>query len=210
MLYQKKAFDNGATIGIWKMEENEEELLSIFKEKEPEYRAKVYHLHSHKRRLEFLSVRCLLKEFTNSENAVCYDTNGRPSLFDNSFKISISHTNGYASVILHPHINVGIDIEQKNDKILRLKQRFLSIEELENINREREVEHLLLCWSAKETLFKILNEKEVDFISHLHLSPFLPSEKGVIHCYETKTVKKCEFALNYRIEKDYVLVWGTD
>jgi len=209
MLYKKKTFDNGTTIGIWKIEEDEEALLSIFKEKQSEYRSEISRFQSAKRRLEFLSVRCLLKELTKNENAILYDKNGHPSLFDNNLKISISHTNGYAAVILHPHLNVGIDIEQKSDKIVRLKHRFLSVEELENSNREREVEYLLLCWSAKETLYKILNETDVDFISHLHISPFFPSkEGGVIHCYETKTAKKCEFLFDYEIEKDYVLVWG--
>lgn len=210
MFYHKEILKNGATIGIWKMEENVEDLLSFFSEKQSGYREEISRFQHPKRKLEFLSVRLLLKELTGVENDVYYNSNGSPSLVGGKFKISISHTNGYASVILHPSANVGVDIEQKKDKIVRLKHKFLGWDELENIDKENELEHLLLYWSAKETMFKMMGEEEVDFISHLHISPFLPSKEGTIDSFETKSKKRQYFSLNYKIQDDYVLVWGVD
>ncbi len=50
---------------------------------------------------------------------------------------------------------------------------------------------------------------DVDFIDHLHISPFLLSGEGMIHSVETKR-KRQQFSLNYRIHDDYVLVWGVE
>ena len=210
MLYHKEIFENGATIGIWKIEENVEDLLSFFSEKQSEYKTEISCFQYPKRKLEFLSVRILLKELTGVENSVYYNSNGSPSLVDNNSVISISHTNGYASVILHPSASVGLDIEQKRDKIIRLKHKFLAQDELENIDKENELEHLLLHWSAKETMFKMMGEEDVDFISHLHISPFLAAKEGTIHSFETKSKKQQRFSLDYKIHDDYVLVWGVD
>ena len=210
MLYHKEIFENGATIGIWKMEENVEDLLSFFSEKQSEYRTEISRFQYPKRKLEFLSVRLLLKEFTGSENGIYYNSDGTPSHVDDKFKISISHTNGYASLIMHPSANVGLDIEQKRDKVVRLKHKFLAPEELENIDKENELEHLLLHWSAKETMFKMMGERDVNFISDLHISPFFPFKEGRIYSFETKSKKQQRFSLDYKIHDDYVLVWGVD
>ena len=210
MLYHKETTKNGATIGIWKIEENIEDLLSFFSEKQSKYRTEISRFQYPKRKLEFLSVRLLLKELTGFENDIYYNSNGIPSLVGNRFKISVSHTNGYASVIIHPSANVGLDIEQKRDKIVRLKHKFLAQDELENMDKENELEHLLLHWSAKETMFKMMGETDVDFISHLHISPFLPFKEGTIDSFETKSKKQRRFSLNYKIQDDYVLVWGVD
>ena len=210
MLYYKKILENKATIGIWKIEESAEDLLSFFSGKQYVYREEISRFRYPKRELEFLAVRLLLKELTGIETDVCYNTNGRPSFVENKFKISISHTNGYASVIIHPSANVGLDIEQKRDKILHLKHRFLSQDELENIDKENELEHLLLHWSAKETMYKMMGETEVDFISHLHITPFLPFKEGTIHCFETKSEKQQSFSLGYEVYDEFVVVWGVE
>ena len=209
MLYQKKKLANGAALGVWKIEENEEELLTFFEQKRQEYATEIARFGYPARKLEFLSVRLLLKELTGNENSVVYDSNRYPSLVGNEFKISVSHTTGYASVIVHPSVNVGVDIEQKRDKIVRLKHKFLGQDELENIDKENELEHLLLHWSAKETMFKMMGETDVDFISHLHISPFTPAQEGTIYGKETKSAGRRNFILDYQIDNDFVLVWST-
>jgi phosphopantetheinyl transferase len=210
MLYQKEILANGATLGIWKIEEDEDELLDTFDEKQTEYKNELSRFIHSGRRKEFLATRSLLKSLTNSENGIVYNKNGKPSLVDNSLNISISHTSGYVSVITHPFYTVGIDIEQKRDKILRLKNKFLSEKELLNLDNNRELEHLLLHWSAKETMFKMMGETDVDFINHLHIKPFDISREGHIKSVENKTLRRKEFSLEYKIHDDYVLVWGVD
>lgn len=208
MLYQKKKLANGATLGVWKMEENEEELLAFFDEKRQEYATEIARFRYPARRLEFLAARLLLKDLTGYENSIVYDSNRRPSLVDSKVEISISHTTGYVSVIAHPSACVGIDIEQRKERIVRLKHKFLSPEELENTESSCEVEHLLLQWSAKEAMYKMMREREVDFISHLHILPFTPASEGTCYGKETKSARQRNFIFDYQIDNDFVLVWG--
>jgi hypothetical protein len=69
-----------------------------------------------------------------------------------------------------------------------------------------------LHWSAKETLFKRLNLREVDFKEHLFLHPFTPCDKGSITATESKTGDMRRFTIHYEIHDDYVLTWtiGSD
>ena len=83
------------------------------------------------RKSEWLSVRVLLKELTGSEPDILYHDNGAPYLPESSLHISISHTKGFAAVLLSPNKPVGIDIEYRSERIHRIKSRFLSETEFE-------------------------------------------------------------------------------
>lgn len=52
-------------------------------------------------------------------------------------------------------------------------------EEEAGIDKEHETEHLLLHWCAKETLFKMIGQEEVDFLHHLLSVRFPMRKKGV-------------------------------
>lgn len=208
MLVYKETYNDGCSIALWKMEEDEETLLSFFEEKKLLYREQISRFPYPKRRLEFLTSRLVLKMITGNENGICYDENGKPSLVDNLLKISISHTNGYLVVITHPQREVGIDIELKKEKIFRVKHKYLSPSEIEYTGSENELEHLLLQWSAKETMYKLLNIADVDFVKHLHISPFTFSLQGEMITTETRSGENHHFRLNYRVEDEYVMVWG--
>ena len=209
MLFRKEIFNDGTILGIWKIEESKDDLLSLFDNCKEGLIAELNRFQNDKRKIEFLATRALIKELLGYENMVCYDENGKPSLVDNLLKISISHTLMYVSVIISPKMAVGVDIEQKRDKILRLSNRFLSKSELNNIDKKRELEHLLLHWSAKETMFKMMGETDVDFIESMHVLPFLPANEGEFFSFETKSKKKQKFNMKYIIHKDFILVWCT-
>ncbi|HOU68840.1 MAG: 4'-phosphopantetheinyl transferase superfamily protein [Paludibacteraceae bacterium] len=208
MLISKETFQDGSILVLWKMEEDEEQLLAHFDEKREEYRCKIEQFPYPKRRLEFLTSRCVLKEITKCENGIYYNENGKPSLVDNLLKISISHTNGYLTLLAHPEKVVGIDVELKKEKIFRVKHKYLSSYELENIDPNKEMEHLLLYWSAKEAIFKMMDIRDIDFIKDLHINRFKIDKEGVMEAYETRTPANLQFKLNYRIYDDFVMVWG--
>jgi 4'-phosphopantetheinyl transferase EntD len=52
----------------------------------------------------------------------------------------------------HP---VGIDIERLKDRIYRIKDRFLTIEEHKSLGETNRLEKLYVIWGAKESLYKI-------------------------------------------------------
>lgn len=109
------------------------------------------------------------------------------------------------AVVLSAERTVGIDIEQYRDKILRLAGKFMSDEELESVDSEHEIYHLLLHWSAKESLFKVMGEQDIDFKEHLRVYPFNLKEKGTFEVQEFKTLAQRKYTVRYRTDADFVI-----
>ncbi len=202
-------------IGIWEIQETRQELLSLLKNKEI-YTSELSEIHNEKRRKEWIAVRLLLEHFTGTRTHIKYHENGKPQLFGNKSHISISHTSGYAAVILSKKQNPGIDIEFKSDRAWKLRRRYMSETEIDGLNTALQIspipsklfEMATVCWCAKETAFKALSQSNVDFIKHLHIMTFsLPGRKGSLLLKETKTSKHKMFRVNYRIADDYIITW---
>ncbi len=196
---------------IWGVQEisgTSEELLAKLEKKEF-YLPVVRRIKLEKRRQEWLAVRVLLKELLGEEKEVEYDTLGKPFFRDKSYHISISHTSGYVAVILNPIHPVGIDIEQITNRVVKVRDRFLSEEENNHISNEKELIHLLLHWSAKETMFKVLGEEDVTFNEQLHIRPFEPQTNlfSTFSSFESRTQKKNEFIICYIVNSEYVLTF---
>ena len=194
--------------GVWKIEESSDTLFSLLENGE-EYQSQLEEIHAEHRRREWLASRVLLQALLGRPTRIAYHPNGAPYLPDSSLYISISHTKGYAAILLQEHPAAGIDIEYRSDRVLKIRSRFMSPEEEASLDREHEAEHLLLHWCAKETLFKMIGREEVDFLKHLHVRAFPYAEEGSFRVQETRTDKAVEYELEYRIEKDYVIVWAS-
>jgi phosphopantetheinyl transferase len=206
MLFYKNISDKKLLLGIWKTEETLDTLQKMlaptaFSDEQ------LSSFSTDKRKLEWLTVRVLLKDLLNEEKEIAYKNSGKPYLKDNSYQISISHTKNFVAVLLHPSLHVGLDIEQRGERALRIKERFLSVEEINSLDKSQPDLHSLLCWSAKETLFKIVPETEIDFINHLHIFPFQPAESGSFPAKETRSDRQDEFEIQYRVFEDFVLTF---
>ncbi|MCR5497944.1 MAG: 4'-phosphopantetheinyl transferase superfamily protein [Paludibacteraceae bacterium] len=154
MLYHCDRNADGEILSIWKMDEPAEDLLSLFSEKKGLYQSEVERHKSVKRRQEYLSVRVLLLDALGHECDVFHDEMGKPSLPEEHLRISISHTKGYAAILLSPLREVGLDIEQFSDKVFHVRDKFLRAEEKQIIDSTDRIQ-LLLCWSAKEAVYKL-------------------------------------------------------
>lgn len=200
MLYWKQMIDS-TLIAVWKIDESSEELNDMLCEKA--YIEKILTIKSDKMKQEKLAVRILLKELLGKEIDLEYNKAGRPYLVDVDKHISITHTQGYAAVALDANRQVGLDIEHKSDKILRVKGRVVSSEEY--IDRDNTLEHLLIHWCAKESMFKVMDADGVDYLDHLHLEHFEPKSEGFFEGWESKTEEALKFDVYYRIASDFVL-----
>lgn len=200
MLYLTKQIDT-TQLAVWKIEESKEELLSMLENRD--WIENILSIKSDKILLEKLAVRVLLKELFGEEKQIYYYGTGRPYLSDESSFITISHTRGYVAVAVNKVHPIGIDIEYISEKIRRVQSRVIS--EKEYIDKEKELEHLLLHWSAKETIFKVLDVEGVDYIDHIHVHPFTPQAEGYFQVSEYKTSGRKVFDLYYQIDTDYVL-----
>jgi len=152
----------------------------------------------------------LTEELLGYAAKIEHTVDGAPYLVGSALNISISHTKGYAAVILSEASMPGIDIEYPSERAWRLSKRFLGSEELEIIRESLSWKETLstLFWCAKETAFKILRLRGVDFINHLHIRAIEPpSSGGVIRLQETRTPENRMFTINYQIADDYLLTW---
>lgn len=201
--YKKKDL----TVGVWKVDETVEQLRSMFHQFSI-YEEGFARFSAEKRKLEWLAVRVLLKELLGEEKKILYLPSGKPYLEDRSSFISFSHTHGYVAVAVHPYAEVGIDIEQYGTRVQRLASRFIREDEQISVASGNEIYALLLHWSAKETMFKLMEEEAVDFIDHLRIQPFTPQESGILEAQEYRSAKEQKFRIHYEMHPDYVLTFS--
>jgi 4'-phosphopantetheinyl transferase EntD len=194
--------------GIWKIEEQWEQLLAL-SECPALYHSFLDKCKSASRKAEWLAVRLLLRELAGSEITIAYHNNGSPYLPDSEYNISISHTKGYAAVILGRDHPVGIDIEHRSERVQRIRSRFLNEVECDWLN-DASTETLLICWSAKETAFKMAKQRTADFRRDIYIHPFeLSSAKtGYLTVQETLTVESAIYRLKYAATPAYVVTYG--
>jgi len=192
-------------IAVVPLQEDSDSLLSRLSFKE-RYLPVIERM-SENRKREWLAIRVLLKELLGEEKEILYNSLGKPYLSDNSFHISISHTKGYAALILNKEKEVAIDIEKISAKVEKVRKRFVSEEEEKALSPSGELVHLLLYWSAKESLFKMLGVENVSFKSDLHILPFEPrrGEWSEFEAYETRTSYQNPYTVKYFVHEDYVL-----
>jgi phosphopantetheinyl transferase len=118
---------------------------------------------------EFLGIRDLRNRFfTDSE--INYTDEGKPYLSNSSDFISISHSTNFLALATAPY-PIGIDIEECNERILKLKDRFLSETEKMIVNTN-DISSLTAAWCIKEALFKLGKVKGVDFKKDLIIEKF--------------------------------------
>ncbi|MFT4754648.1 MAG: 4'-phosphopantetheinyl transferase [Salibacteraceae bacterium] len=145
----------------------------------PEELNKYRNISHDKRKCEFLSIRKAIQFVYDEQEYISYSSTGKPSLAISGHRISISHSKGLLGIITHPTLEVGIDLQHESPKILRIKHRFMSPEEL---TPETDQEWpLLTYWCAKEALFKYYSKGNVEFNKNLFVEPFTLKKSGTIY-----------------------------
>ena len=160
--------DKDVRLGVWEMEENlnYEQFASLT------LYDRLMSL-SDGRRKETASVYSLLFAMTGNRNLVIgHEPSGKP--YVEGYKIGISHTKGFVSVILSTSCDVAVDIEYINTRVLRIADRFLREDEKPNalqFSKEKkekgdkdvvpDVIPTLLFWCAKETMYKYYSDEHL-------------------------------------------------
>ncbi len=191
---------------IWQIEERSDELLALLRNP-AYYLSDLERLSTEKRRQEWLASRVLLEYLSDEPARIAYHPNGAPYLIGNRHFVSISHTKGYAALLLQDRPEAGIDIEYCSDRIIKLRNRFMSAEEEQGIDKAQEANHLLLHWCAKETLYKMIGQEGVDWKEQLHVKPFSYAESGFFQVYETCSPEQKCYDLEFLVTAHFVLTW---
>ena len=192
---------------VWKMEESLEVLLALLPDARRVFcEQELNRFVSERRKMEWLSVRVLLYAMLQEDKEIGYSPEGKPYLTDHSFFISISHTKGYVAVMLASFTPAGIDIEQYGQRVKRVYDRFIRSDERVEPYQGDETWSMLLHWSAKETIFKSMENADAD-LRKLCLSHFIPQSEGVFQVREYATERQQLFTVGYHICPDFVLTW---
>jgi len=197
----------GGTILVGVMED-EVELLTRQLENFEAYREEYSQIRSEKRKIEFLSARILLNQAAGCSVQVIYDANRKPYLVNKSLHISITHSKNYAAVMIHPEFPVGIDLENRTERVKEVSKRFLNESEQKLFSKETNTAKLEIAWSAKETLFKIIGHDVQDFAATLEILPFILNESGTLHVLHTNGSRIYE--LQYQQNEYFTLVYSVD
>lgn len=139
----------------WKITEDADALIALLPETLAEA-ARVYRLPC--RQAEFAASRLCVVQTGHASN-MAYNPWGKP-VVDNGY-IGISHTDGFAAAIASPLLNVAIDLEYPDPRLLRTASRFLS--DTEAAWCQNDVERICLIWCCKECMYKLYGRNNVEF-----------------------------------------------
>lgn len=201
MLIYTKKISSSSTLAIWKMEESEEELRQLFGNQPLTF---LENIKSQKRRLELLSVRILIKTVCGENVNLIYDELGKPKLENSEFFISVSHTDGYAAILLSKNKFVGVDIEFRSTRVLRVKEKFLSENEMLKF-RNLADENFEILWCAKECVFKCLPRTDVDF-QEIDLQDFTAQKNSIFKAEIARL--NLEFLVHFEQNSQFTLAWA--
>lgn len=182
--------------GLWHLNESLDELL----EKRPVL-ANENHIFStiqaiHKKK-EWLAARILSAILLKEERVqIRHDAWSKPHFMFIKKHLSVTHSHDLLAVQIDDH-PTGTDIEKLKPVVSRIREKFLSDEELLNIKKENELDVLTLYWCTKESLYKVYGKKELRFKEHLRVEPFdLSRDKKISASIEHPLFRK-KFELDF-------------
>ena len=209
-LLRIESLGHSTQLGIWKIEEAKE-ILKVQVELDPAEEDQYTSFKSEVRKKQWLSCRILLKEMLAADHVLLnYSAYGKPSLRNRGEFLSISHSGDYAAVITSRTCPVGIDIECLKERIHRIKEKFLMLEEDRNLGETNRLEKLHIVWGAKEALYKIHGRPELDFQRDIFIGPFdyLCSRKGQCSAQMNTTEGLENYDIFYEWISGYMLVYA--
>jgi phosphopantetheinyl transferase len=128
---------------------------------------KLSHLKNEKRRLEFYAVR-FIRNQKNIPFSIAYSPIGAPYLAGSPMHVGISHSNDLVGLALAP-FKIGLDIELISDRILSIKNRFTTSQEVALFSYT-EAMNLTIIWTIKEVLYKLAGRLEINLTSELMIN----------------------------------------
>ena len=152
---------------------------------------------------QFLAVRKIL-HLENPSYKIRYDESGKPSI-NSDLSISISHSNLIAGIVFSGFNQTGIDIEDKESKIINIQNKFLNESEKLKDEYQSDVDYLTKIWTAKESIYKALGIKGISFSDNIIIKN-IKKNKG--HGYYINGKEKYKFDLMFFSIDNYILCYA--
>lgn len=195
--------------GIWKVTESLDQLFALLPDNGAAFLENLNTFKSESRKIEWLAVRVLLYTLLKRIEPIAYHASGKPFFASGNGHISISHTKGYVSVIVSETYEVGIDIEKISDRVQKVAHKFVRDDEQLPEDPAQHIQALLLIWSAKEVMFKCMNEEAVDFREHMRID-FKDIHSECFMGRETRTLRNRQYVIHYILDPDFVMTYTVD
>ena len=207
-LFFTKDLDDPAhsRVGVWKITESEAELRTMTSIPSDELE-EISYIKNESLRKQRLAVRALLDAMFEEKVYLSHHDNGKPYIENNAINISITHTDQYVAVILNEEDEVGIDCESLNRDFSAVEKKALSDEEIGDLEDEQKNEQLAIYWCAKEAIFKLTSQYDVDFAEQIQIDGFRYRNEGELSAtFTDKDGYEQELNLYYFTFDRHVLV----
>lgn len=166
----KKHEKAGFYLLIWQIDESLVELQAMLSS-EILTDAELAETRHPQKQLEFFASRIAIKALADQLEIVCLgikkDEYGKPYMVGNNWQMSLTHSQQFIAVAMHPYKPIGIDLEKPSEKMWKILPRLFSQTEIERVGNN--LDKLSIYWSAKEALYKLYGKRKVDFRENLLL-----------------------------------------
>lgn len=202
----REYFEGDCLLGIWDIRESYENLFQLV-HLYPGEKERLFSFGSEARKIEFLSVRALLKELIGTNGPIIYNERKKPYLQQGNFRISISHSKTLTAIMISKTKKIAIDLEYMSHKISKVEDKFINSDEVITTDPEKRHYHLYIHWCAKEALYKICDKQDINFKKNLTIEAFEPGEYGLITGWVDNIHWHDKFPLYYFTINNYVVVY---
>ncbi|HTO15571.1 MAG TPA: 4'-phosphopantetheinyl transferase superfamily protein [Edaphocola sp.] len=159
-----------------------------------------------KRRIEHLAGRYLLK-FLDKDfpiEKIVVSPKGKPEILNSGLFFSISHSYPFVAAIIGIDKAVGVDIQTYSEKIMRIKNKFLTA--AEQAICENKIQKITIAWSAKEALFKYYGLGSLNFKRDMPIRDILWFENHAKISMELEVTREL-LRLTGFCEKEFAVAW---
>lgn len=123
---------------------------------------------------------------------------GQPLL--RGYHVGVTHTKGYAALMLSKSCDVACDIEYFSDRVERIKSKFLRKDE-----KADDLDSLLVHWCGKETVYKLFPEDNLQF-SQMRVGPFSTMSDWACEVENMKRGEKVR--VDFELTMQFVLTYA--
>lgn len=155
------------------------------------------------RKIEFLGIR-FLRNCYDSKLEINYLKSGKPVVENGSKHISISHSKEYIAFAVAPY-QIGIDVEEIHERIMKVRDRFLNQNEQELFN-QNSIKELTIAWCVKEVLFKLNEDSGLNFKTDLIITAW--DKYSTIHAKMKQQGNWLNVNLHFKIKDNLVLCFN--
>ena len=203
-LFKEHRINADTKLGVWHCSETIPQLLEMAVIDEGDW-DRCASFKNQQRQKQFLAVRILCSKLIGACK-IMYRPGGMPYLEGKEQHISISHCHDYVAIIISNSPAIGIDIQKIDNKILRIRNRFVNDEDKKIIDFEN-IKHLTLLWCVKESLYKINGDPKVFFKEHMKLEHWYNQASSQLKASINLDLYRRKHQFKFEILENYVLVY---